>query len=194
MAVFRCTITATAYNQISVQNVVHFSWTDFAGPLSQVTTELVNGWITILRATQTNSIIYRNVSVYEVGTGVTPTNLPMNLQGQDLGDPNASMPVLAVKLRIRTGIAGRTGRGRIYVFGIRQAHWSFGQLTAAGITTWQGRVDALKQRYIGPNQTGPMNLGVMNRSDDPSAFKLADELTLSTIPGIQRRRNLGVGI
>ena len=194
MAIFRCTLTGIQYNQVTIQNVLHFNWPDFAGAEILVCQELRDGWCTIVAAAQVNSFGWRNVSVYRVGSGVAPTNLPIVVGGQDIGDPNNSMPTLSAKMRIHTAVAGRTGRGRIYVAGVRQAHWQFGQMTAAGQTVWNARVTALKNRYVGVGATGPMTLGVMPRSEDFTQFKSADDLTLTIIPGQQRRRNLGVGI
>lgn len=194
MAIFRVTLTMTQYQQIFMQNVLHFDWHDFAGPMSQVTTEIQTGWIEIMRQAQVSSIRYRNITVYQVGSGLTPTNLPLDLPGLDIADPNQSMPTLSVKMRIGTGIAGKKGRGRIYVPGVRQGHWVAGQLSAAGITTWTARANALIARYVGPTSSGPMVLGVSNRTEDVTAFKQADSLTVMVIPGCQRRRNLGVGI
>lgn len=194
MAVFRVTITGLQYGQVTIQNVLHFSQSDFAGPLLPVLQEIRDGWCSILAVAQVNSFGWRNISAVELGTTDSPTNLPVTVNGQDLGDPNNSMPTLSAKLRIHTGFAGRTGRGRTYVAGVRQAHWQFGQMTAAGITVWQARVNALKARYVGPGHTSLLSLGVLGRNVNPQFFHAADDLTLSLIPGIQRRRNLGVGI
>lgn len=196
MPVVRVTFTGLSWGTINCQNVVAFSYGAASGLTSAtVAAELRDNWCTLLAAGQGFNFGWRNISVYQVGSGLSPTNLPIVINGQDGVSPLDGTQVICMKFRILTATGGRKGRGRIYLPGYRQAYWSVGQMTATGITNMTARINAIKTRYVGEaTATSPLVLGVLPRGDDPTQFKMSTDLTLSLTPGIQRRRNLGIGI
>lgn len=196
MPIIRVTFTGISWGAINSQNVCAFSYSSATFPTQAlVAAELRDNWCTILAAGQTNQFGWRNISIYEVGSGTAPFNLPIVVNGIDATDPTTGTQVLCQKFRIQTATGGRKGRGRIYLPGYRANLWSQGQLNATGITNMSIRLNAIKNRYVGI-ALGPSNilLGVLPRGDDPTKFLFATDLSLSLVPGVQRRRSLGIGI
>lgn len=195
MALMRATLTGVWINSVTMQNVIHLWNPDGTMSDLAVATELRDGWCTLLAAGQVNTFGWRNISVLRVGTTDTPTNLAVVVNGQDGTDNQGGSAVICVKFRLHTGFAGRHGRGRIYLPGYRSVYWSGGQLTSTGITNMTIRLNAIKARYVGPGNTGPVQLAVAPRSAVSEAdMHLVDDISLSLTPGVQRRRNLGVGL
>lgn len=194
MSVERVTFTGTHYGLVVCQNVVAFINPDGVLSVAAVATELRDNWCTLLAAGQTTQFGWRNITVDRVGSGLAPYNLPIAVNGLDGSDASAAVPVITQKFRIHTGVAGRKGRGRIYLPGYRQAYWVQGQLTATGITNMTIRLNAITARYVGGARTSQLGLGICKRGNDSTAYIPADFLSLSLTPGVQRRRNVGVGI
>lgn len=196
MSVIRVVFTGTSWGSITSQNVVAFLVNPGAGlTTAQMAAELRDNWCTILAQGQTTQFGWRNISLYVVGSGVSAINLPIVVNGIDASDPSTGTQVLCQKFRIHTNTAGRKGRGRIYLPGYRANLWTQGTLNATGITNMTIRLNAIKNRYVGiANPAAQIALGVLPRGDDPSKFIYADDLSLSLVPGVQRRRSLGLGV
>jgi len=194
VSIERVTVTALWYGGMNVQNVIAFNNPDgFLTPL-QVAQEIRDGWLTIIKAKQSAYLSWRDIAVDTIGDPSPPLHLPVNLGGADAVDSGLSHPVINWKLRVATTVGGKRGRGRIYIPGIRYSHWQFGQMTSFGVTDMQPVVDALKARYVGAGGTSDLFLGVLPRDGSSSDFLTATDITQSLTPGIQRRRNIGVGI
>jgi hypothetical protein len=194
MGIVRVVLTGQAWATINCQNVLAFDTTLGYLTNEQVAWELRDNWCTILAAGQTNQFGWRNISVKELGSAAAPFNLPIVVNGQDGVDPGTGTQVICQKFRIHTGVAGRTGRGRIYLPGYRANLVSYGQLNSTGIENMTIRLNAIKARYVLPAASGPLLLGVCKRGDISSNFMPATDLSLSLVPGVQRRRTLGLGI
>lgn len=196
MPIVRVTFTGLAWGSINCQNVCAFSANAANYPtLAAIAAELRDGWCTLLAVEQNNSFVWKNIGVYEVGSGLASFNLPIVVPGQNIQGPLDGTQVVCMKFRILTATGGRQGRGRIYLPGFRAAYIQQGQLTTTGITQMTPRLNAIKARHVGI-ELGPTKviLGVLPRGDDPSKFKFSTDLSLSIIPGVQRRRSIGLGI
>lgn len=194
MSKHRVTFTGTCWGTVTCQNVCHFDNPDGVLTPAQIATELRDNWCTILAAGMMNTAGFRNITVAEVGSAASPYNLPVVVNGIDAVDPNTGTMAVNQKFRIHTPFAGRKGRGRIYLWGYRANLCSQGIVNATGITNMSIRLNALQARYVGVGHTSTLALGVMSRAGDGSAFHFADFLVLSLVPGVQRRRSVGVGI
>jgi len=194
MATWRVTFTGIYNNSVTCQNVVAFDQPDSVLTDQQVANELRDNWLTIIAAGQVNTFAWRNISVTRLGSNTSPLNLAINVQGVDGVDNLGGTQITCVKWRIHTGLAGKRGRGRIYLPAFRSVYWSAGQLTATGITNITPRITAIKARYVGSGSSGPIKLGIQGRDLQAGGFIAADDISLSLTPGVQRRRNLGVGI
>lgn len=194
MTIERVTVTALWYGGMNVQNVLAFNNPDgFLTPL-QVAQEIRDNWLTIIRAKQSALLAWRDIRVDTIGDPSPPLHLAINIGGLDSVDSGLSHPTISWKLRISSNTGGKRGRGRIYVPGIRYSHWQYGQLTSFGFTDLQPVVDSLTARYIGAGGTSELFLGILPRGGSSGDFVTATSLSQSLTPGIQRRRNIGVGI
>lgn len=194
MAIYRVTFTGTHYGSITCQNVVTFKNQDGTLTEAQAAAELRDNWCTLLAAGQTTQFGWRNISVKNVDNALSPYNLPVVVNGVDASDASSAVPVITQKFRIHTPVAGRAGRGRIYLPGYRQAYWNQGILTATGITNMTVRLNAITARYVGALPPSGLQLGILKRNGTGPDFIACDFLSLSNTPGVQRRRNVGVGI
>jgi len=194
MADYRVTVTGFWNNLITCQNVLAFH--DTAGGMNEqsVANEIRDGWLTLIKAGQTNTFIWKNISVLKIGSNVSPLNMAIAVQGVDQVSNHGGTQVVCVKWRIHTQHPGPRGRGRIYLPAFRDVYWLDGQLTTTGVTNITAVLNSVKARYVGVAHSGPMVLGVHGRGPEAIGFLDADDLTLSLTPGVQRRRNLNVGI
>lgn len=193
MSVNRITTTAL-YNGASViQNVFYLKNPDGAIQLPAVATEIRDGWLGIIKNFAAASCVWTSIRVDEVATA-TPkasANLAINVPG--LGNSFTQHVCLSFVLRWATGIGGRHGRGRMFI-GAPRPDWITNSLpTAAGLTAINGTfIPQLKARYITPASSGLFLLVV--RKGDPSNNVLVTDVSVAPTLGIQRRRNIGVGI
>jgi hypothetical protein len=194
VSIERVTVTALWYGGMNVQNVMAFDNPDGLLTPLQVAQEIRDGWLNIIKAKQSAYLSWRDIAVDTIGNPAPPLHLSVILGGLDSVDSGLSHPTVNWKLRITTGVGGKRGRGRIYIPGIRYSHWQFGQMTAFGVTDMQPVVDALVARYVQPSPSSGLYLGVMPRNGSASDHLLATGISQSLTPGIQRRRNIGVGI
>lgn len=194
MSRHRVTFTGTVWGTVTCQNVVHFDNPDGLLTNAQIAAELRDNWCVLLCAGMMNTAGFRNITVATVGSAVSPYNLPVVVNGIDAVDPTTGTMAVNQKFRIHTPTAGRKGRGRIYLWGYRANLVSQGIVNATGITNMTIRLNAIQARYVGIGHTGPIALGVMPRGGASADFIFADFLVLSLVPGVQRRRSVGVGL
>lgn len=122
----------------------------------------------------------------------TPTLLTIAIPGNIAVDTK-QVPFVSVVVQIRTGSAGRHGRGRFYLGAIDPGTWLYGVMTAGAQTGWVPSITALKAAYLG-NPTSGMSLGLLRKGGDSSQFIPATDLIVRPVAGVQRRRNYGYGI
>jgi hypothetical protein len=195
MGIYRVTFTGNWQNIITCQNVVHFAdRSEFPLTHTQVMVELRDNWLAIMATRQTNKYGWRNITIQTVGSGANPSSFPIVVNGADGVDNIGGTMVTNLKLRINTDFAGKKGKGRIYMPALRDQFWESGQIQASAIPQINTMVNALQARYQNVGGLGPLILGVHGRGPEASGFHACVTLTYSLIPGIQRRRNLGVGI
>jgi hypothetical protein len=194
MAVYRATLTQSWQQVITCQNVIHFE--DLGGTMTeqQVMVELRDNWCVKMCALLTNKFGYRNIAIQKMGGDFQVFSFPVVVNGTDGVDNIGGTMVTSMKLRIITDFPGKKGRGRIYQSGIRDQFWESGQLQASAYAFLEPKLDQIRARYVGNVFNGPLKLGVYGRGPENSGFHAASQLIISPTPGIQRRRNLGVGI
>lgn len=193
MAVNRVTTTALYNNASVVQNVFHFLNPDGFLSNQQICLEIRDNWIAIVKNLAAASCVWTNIRSERIDQVVNPAaaNLAVNIAGT--GNSNTPHVCLAFIIRLQTAIAGRHGRGRIY-FGAPRPDWIGSSLVlAAGITFINGTtIPALMARY-GPTGNSGLTLGVHRKDDRQSLIQISG-MSLATTLGIQRRRNIGVGV
>jgi len=190
MSIVRVIMTGSILGQ-KMQNVLHFQNPDGALTNLQISEELKPNWITVLRNVQNNQLQWTEISVQRVDSPgfaadvYTVTAAPGSLSG------SAALTFACPVVSIRTGVAGRAGHGRFYIFGLHGDSVSNGAFQSGAFAAYQTYVGNLKNRYKSGG-TGPIVLGVCPRNN-PVDFKPMTDLIVRPIFGVQRRRNLGVG-
>lgn len=193
MSIFRITLTGFLFGQ-TIQNVLHFDNVDGALTEAQAATEMSTQWLQQIKTIQITSFTWSLINVQNVSTLPRPSayNLPVNIAGTQA----ASNPItvfLAHVIRLRTGLSGRKGRGRIYIAGPSSGEMANGILTAASIAKWETILNVLRGRYL-INGSTQLRLGVFHRAELGGTITACSEMTVAPVPGVQRRRNVGVGV
>ena len=99
--------------------------------------------------------------------------------------------VAAAVVRFRTGIAGRKGRGRAYIAGIRNGEYHRGNLLQEHIDAWNARFVII----MGDTGWGSSPyIPCVGARDAPFGFTPITSMQVSGTRGHQRRRGIGVGI
>jgi hypothetical protein len=181
----------TIYGQV-VMNVIHFrNVSDFYTPL-EIKNEFVDNWIMHVRGFQNPGLHYFNLAVKNMDdeTGIT-TDFPLDIFGGGFFG-SQTWPTTAVLVQIRTAFGGRKGRGRVFVAGLHTGAFENGLFNAATTTSLNTFMDAIKAAFL-PGGTSQLTIGVCDRGFNPD-FHPAVDLVVGSRPGIQRRRNIGVGI
>jgi len=175
-----------------VNNVIHLrDSNDLVSPAG-VVFELKTYFLAYLKTVQSdkvawNLIMVKNLSVASQETYQGSfTNIVGTLGG--IVHPNFS----AVLWSLRTGLADRSHRGRLYIAGVVSSQAGDGYLTSAYQTSNQTAITNLLTRYGIGNTQSNMEWGVYSRK--LSTFSPITNIVLRTNVMVQRRRNIGVGI
>ena len=182
----------------SVQNVIHFINPDGALSLQTIADFMTTDWIPALKPIQNTAVVYRQIQVRDLDNPATATFLLNTaIPGTAVGF-DARLPPLCIVIQKKTNRAGRKGRGRLYISGFDEGSldttgtWSAGHLTGVMATA----VNNLRERFFlgGAQQTG-LALAIMGRGPD-NGIELTPvtNLIVRPVPGLQRRRSIGVGI
>lgn len=143
-------------------------------------------------------VLHRSVKTALVSRVLQDTGEAI-LAEQGSGGSGALSPTLALVCTIRTGLAGRTRRGRIYIGGAATLEEG-GIITGSGVPKANAFVTALTNAFLTEQAASGFQLGVFSRE----RFKLlsnpfdqywagATSVGISSILGNQRRRRPGVG-
>ena len=194
MTIFRVTLTGIRWAQVTMQNVLHFEDLSSVMTDDQVMLEIRDNWCQMWATHQSNTFGWRNISIQRIGAVASPANYPIVINGQDGVDNLGGSCVTNLKIRIHTNFPGRKGRGRFFLPAVRDQYIESGQFNQQAIANITPTIDAVGERYCNIQATGPLQLGVMGRGPENSGFHPSTGLHMSLVPGIQRRRNLGVGI
>jgi hypothetical protein len=108
--------------------------------------------------------------------------------------------LVAAVIRLRTGFAGRSGRGRMYLSGVPNFVEDQGKLNQNGINHYAGFIQALDD-FCGPGATDPfVRLGVFGRTPytrgnaaPQDYFKPVQTFQVVNTLTSQRRRRPGIG-
>ncbi len=191
MSLLRITTSGTYLGSV-MQNVLHFANPGDAITLAQAAAEVRDNWADKMRNAHASGFAYTNIAVKNLSDLTQQTfNLPYAAAG--VGEPSAPHMVLAFILTLRCSAAGRRGRGRVYIAAPRSGWVSNSLMTAAGMTFLQANaIDPITTRFLGASRTGPLEMQVYHAESNSSSNVLS--LTLRQYLGVQRRRNINVGI
>lgn len=195
MGVYRAVISGLVNGQLC-QNVLHFqkggAWTpDLAASLCiDLRDNMLQQW----KLRLSNTMQWNGISVYDAETpGRQPSVLAISVPGSVGTSSGNNLPFACTLLRIRTAVTGPRGRGRVYLPGAPNVDFVGGLATANTSTSWAAIFAVIGPRYVGITHTSPFEW-VLAPKASPADWKSITSLELSGPMGVQRRRNIGVGV
>ena len=194
MALYRVTISGLV-NSNTFNNVLHLAFDAVDPTPEQTVTNIIDAqWIERVKKFQSNQVQYLNINARNVSSpGPAAFNKTINKLGT--GGPAASgdNPVMAAVLKFQTAVAGRTGRGRVHLGGIRlTTSANLGILTAATLASWQPDIDAIAAALLQGGSEG-VALSIANRTDPSGSTKSITAIVIRPVLGTMRSRNWGAG-
>jgi len=194
MSVWQVTVSGLMYSQV-IQNVFAVSQSGSTLTELQVAALIDTWWVDVVRTAQVNDLVYNDVRVKLISPSAgPPQHLTINKPGTLFGF-NQSISFVAIILRLKTAVAGKRGRGRLYMVGYESGQNVQDGLGPNALNLWNAKVNILKTNFLGATPSSGLNIGVMKRTQtDFTNFIGAVDIQLRQQFGVQRRRNAGVGI
>jgi hypothetical protein len=176
------------------ENVVHFKNPDGTTTHAAMAAYLQTNWIAPLLTIQNNNFTWVQMLIQRVDGGGAPASTHVISPGQGTQGGDAAPPFVSALIQLRTSVAGRKGRGRIYLPGLSIGTFSDrGRLTSGSYTAFQtGLLNAWRTKFLFGG-TAPITIGVCSR-DNPSDFDTAVFMDVRQWCSVQRRRNYFIGM
>lgn len=196
--IFRVVMSGRMYGQ-TVQNVVHMHKSDATWPTdgNALAVAIRDNWIAGthgVKDLETTDVTWTEVKVYNADSpSLSPVALAISIQGFDSNGATQIFSFSSYVFRIRAISGGRHGRGRIYLPAPRFGNFIGGILTSAAISLINPVLAQLTAAFITSGGSTGFNVGIAPRGS-PASFIGADSITVASVAGVQRRRNIGVGI
>lgn len=161
----------------------------FAGACAYLSTNLID----LLKTKQTTSFRWDEIRGLTVNT--TPPradlyNTGYPRSGTDAGDPNVHQVALVVSTK--TAYAGRSYRGRNYIPALQEGNVTFGLFTNTVVDAIQVYYDDLVAALGASGSNADYMWGVW--SERLQQFNGITDTIVRNIPGVIRRRRVGVGV
>lgn len=178
----------------TVENVVHFNNRDAITTLTAAADDVDTNWLANIRRFQHTQFQWTNIEVRDVTSAGPPApfNKPINEFGLGAGAGSNDNPILAYCLKLSTAVAGRHGRGRVFIAAVPQAGTNIGLFAAVHVASLATYITNIKNRYVGTG-TSNLQLVVCPRAAPGDIIPVTD-IAIRTVVSVQRRRNYGVGI
>jgi len=188
----RITVSMVQYGQ-TFQNVFHITNGSGSFDAPTIKAAIETYWIGYLRTKQLSSIVYSLIQIRRVSVLGDPTwNYAVSISGSG-GSAIETWGPLCQLYSFHTATAGPTGRGRFYMSGNYAGDVQSGRWSTAKYADMVTVAAALTTRWVGGSPTSGYNLCVCSRELLPTAHDVTEIVPQQT-PGVQRRRNYGVGI
>lgn len=196
MAVARITLTGILYGS-TFQNVIHFKKPDFiTSELPTLVTTFRDSWLdqwknlTIAEAT----FVSIRGEILASGGSTDVFTLPISIVGGSGNDVRSPL-MMALVVQLKTGLAGRRNRGRIFTCGTSVGQMVNGLWTGSWLATANTYIATLKTRWITHTSGSiPWDLVIWHKGSNPDDTITVSDMAIRPTPGCQRRRELGVGI
>lgn len=177
-----------------IQNVLNFDVPDGTLSESQVADVIESKWIARVRLRQVNELSYQSIKVQKRVAGPPP---PFIKQLNILGNEGAGTQLFtftATVIQLFTATGGRRGRGRVYIAGHVNGAFVNHLIEVGQANFWNTvTLPALRASFLSGSNDSGITLGVMDKND-PSLFAGCTGMQVRSLVGMQRRRNLGIGI
>jgi hypothetical protein len=179
------------YNQ-QCQNVLHFLGpTSDPAQMSALADDLAVNWIGVVRARMSSAVRYVAITVRLLESQFPPFTKTLSVFGSQQFD-NELDTFKAFVLRLRSAEIGKRGRGRIYVPGVMKGWTTEGIVDDDVQVAWNNNIATLMATY-GPGGSSPFRLTICP-SKPPFSTREVTSMQVAPTLGIQRRRNIGVGV
>lgn len=196
---FRVVITGVMFGAIN-QNVLHFTKAGGNWPTdgTALCADIRDNWLGGTNGVRQGLITLQRwtlIQAYNRDTiGDVPVGLSINVTGAKVGNGSQSFGFSSVLLRLRAAGGGKHGRGRVYLPGVDPSTFNSGVMSQTEIDAWTPRLAQLTARYLGSSPASGFRLVVAPKSGTSPTTQDVVRIELATVPGVQRRRNLGVGV
>jgi hypothetical protein len=182
------------------ENVIHFfkdvvAWPNDGAALAADLRDNFIGGANGIRTRLISLQRWNLINVYNIDSvDSNPVALPVDIVGALTGNGSQSFAHNCILIRKRSDAGGKRGRGRMYFSGLEPSVWSNGIMTSGQQTLWLAILVNLAGRYCDPNPISGWTMVVAGKPPIGDGFHRVKRLELSSTPGVQRRRNIGVGI
>jgi len=192
MSIHRVTMSCLVDGQVN-QNVIHLENADGAIADATIATTIRDSWLSEIRPFQRTDASWYDIEVRKVPGVNVPYHLTIVLAGTGASSAEQDVPFVCRVLWFQTAVAGKRGRGKLYIPGTTFNAWDRGRVKPVSITAGLPLCANLVSRFTGLSPSTGLSLVVCPRSD-PTDVKHVIEITQRVNLGVQRRRGLGVGI
>lgn len=192
--ILKITITAIYMGQ-RCQNVFYLERPDWVDSMhDSLAQELRDQWVFRVKGQQNVGFQYQNIQVQKwSGTPDVPYLLDITGNTGALAGPGYH-PSIAVIFTFRTGIATRKGRGRIYNGGVHGETPLNGVLHPSALGAWSIVAAQLTAIYsLTGSSSFTLQVGPPN-THDQTQFNAVQQIICRPYFGIQRRRNINIGV
>lgn len=182
-------------------NVWHIKFKSGAATVAGAVSYINTNFYDLVKANQTPAFLLSSVHGRQLAVPAPVDDVAISVQGTDSG-PEGLPPQSAMVISLRTGIAGRSYRGRLYLGGFGEDKQANGGWIAGLLSGMQTYVDDLVAALGSGGSNSDYEWGVWSRvlgGDDPGPYNLSagwHAITSGIVrPTVytQRRRTLGVG-
>lgn len=195
MAVARVTLTCLFGGSV-LQNVIHFRKPDYVtANLPVLLTSFRDMFLDQYRANTNAEMAFISVHGERVQSGGGGDIADLTLALMGTGGSDTRIPLqLAMVAQLKTGLAGRTNRGRIYLHGTT-CNWLLnGVWNPTNLAGSQARMTTLVGRWCAGNSQNGWSLVILGKNAPDTDAKTVTDIQIRATPGTQRRRQVGVGI
>lgn len=193
MAIYRVTMSCLVAGQIC-QNVIHIDDNATGATQAAISTAILGHWLPSILPFQHTSAIWQRIEVRAVSpVGPAPNVQTIILPGTGPSVNDSDNSMVCRLLQFRTTVAGKHGRGRLYIPGTSFQAFSQGQVKAASITAGAPLVGELKAQWTGGAPITGFSLVISQKAAPGSTLKVSDIIQAVTARAL-RRRQIGVGI
>jgi len=191
MAIVRVTLSMTWFGQIC-QNVLHFDVGEFYNP-TDIKSTIETLWIPPIRPMQLGTLKYVLIQVRNMSTsGGLTSDFVVNINGS-AGSAVEGWGPLCYLWSLKTDLGGHAGRGRIYLPGCYPGNVVTGRFISASMDQQVTAASTIATRFLGGSSTSGIRLCVAKREELPD-LNWVTQIIPRDVPGVQRRRNIGVGV
>src|SRR5258705_5585227 len=193
MTVYRAEIRGVIAGQGFI-NVLHFrSANGTSSQVAQLAALVGSNWVDYVRGEQFAQAEYKQVKVKTLDQPSWPEiELPVILNGTAASTANYS-PVMCIVLKKKSSVAGRHGRGRVYLAGCGGSDMVHGNWANQRFNRLIDLCAAMTQFWCAPSNTLPFWMVLHNYNGPPQDSINVEVIQPRLMIGFQRRRNLGVG-